>query len=178
MNDLKRLLRYLDGYRKDLILGALFVIVETGFELIIPVLMADIIDIGVVHRDIAFIWRKGLEMGICAILALITGLLYARYAAKASYGFGANIREAQYEQVQKYSFANLDHFETSSLVTRMTTDVTVLQNSINGGFRPMVRGPVMLVMGIGLSFMMNAKLFPCFFCEHADIGSYFISDRP
>ena len=163
MNDLKRLSRYLDNYRKDLILGALFVIVETGFELVIPVLMADIIDIGVAYRDIAFIWRKGAEMGICAVLALITGLLYARYAAKAAYGFGANIREAQYEQVQKYSFANLDHFESSSLVTRMTTDVTVLQNSINGGFRPMVRGPVMLVMGIGLSFMMNAKLSLTFF---------------
>lgn len=163
MNDLKRLFRYLGSYRRDLILGALFVIVETGFELVIPVLMADIIDIGVANHDMAFIWRKGAEMGVCAVLALITGLLYARYAARASYGFGAQIREAQYEQVQKYSFANLDHFETSSLVTRMTTDVTVLQNSINGGFRPMVRGPVMLIMGIGLSFMMNAKLSLVFF---------------
>lgn len=163
MNDLKRLFRYFGSYRKDLILGALFVIVETGFELVIPVLMADIIDIGVANHDMAFIWRKGVEMGVCAVLALITGLLYARFAARASYGFGANIREAQYEQVQKYSFANLDHFETSSLVIRMTTDVTVLQNSINGGFRPMVRGPVMLVMGIGLSFMMNAYLSLVFF---------------
>ena len=163
MNDLKRLFRYLGGYRRDLILGALFVIVETGFELIIPVLMADIIDIGVANRDLTFIWIKGAEMGVCAVLALITGLLYARYAARASYGFGAQIREAQYEQVQKFSFANLDHFETSSLVTRMTTDVTVLQNSINGGFRPMVRGPVMLVMGIALAFMMNATLSLVFF---------------
>lgn len=163
MNDLKRLFRYFGSYRKDLILGALFVIVETGFELVIPVFMADIIDIGVANHDMAFIWRKGVEMGVCAVLALITGLLYARFAARASYGFGANIREAQYEQVQKYSFANLDHFETSSLVIRMTTDVTVLQNSINGGFRPMVRGPVMLVMGIGLSFMMNAYLSLVFF---------------
>ncbi|HIU47920.1 MAG TPA: ABC transporter ATP-binding protein [Candidatus Avimonoglobus intestinipullorum] len=163
MNDLKRLFRYLGSYRKDLILGALFIIVETGFELVIPVLMADIIDIGVANRDTAFICLKGAEMGVCAVLSLITGLLYARYAARASYGFGAQIREAQYEQVQKYSFANLDRFETSSLVTRMTTDVTVLQNSINGGFRPMVRGPVMLVMGIGLSFMMNAKLSLVFF---------------
>lgn len=92
------------------------------------------------------------------MLSLITGLLYARYAARASYGLGARIREAQYEKVQKYSFANLDHFDTSSLVTRMTTDVTVIQNSINGGLRPMVRGPVMLILGIGLSIWMNAKL--------------------
>ncbi len=163
MNDLKRLLHYLGSYRRDLFLGALFVIVETGFELVIPVLMADIIDVGVANHDVAFIWGKGVQMGVCAILALITGLLYAKFAARASYGFGAQIREAQYEQVQKYSFANLDHFETSSLVTRMTTDVTILQNAINGGFRPMVRGPVMLVMGIGLSFMMNAKLSLVFF---------------
>ena len=125
---------------------------------VIPVLMADIIDIGVAQHDVSFIMNKGIKMGICAVLSLITGLLYARYAARASYGLGARIREAQYEKVQKYSFANLDHFDTSSLVTRMTTDVTVIQNSINGGLRPMVRGPVMLILGIGLSIWMNAKL--------------------
>ena len=94
-------------------------------------------------------------MGICALLSLVTGLLYARFAARAAYGWGARIREAQYQKVQGFAFSNLDHFETSSLVTRMTTDVTVLQNAVNGGFRPMVRGPVMLVMGVGLSFWMN-----------------------
>ncbi len=158
MNDLKRLLHYLGPYRKDMILGALLVFAETLFELIIPILMADIIDVGVANHDIPFILQKGIQMGICAILSLLTGLLYARYAARASYGFGSRIREAQYEKLQHYSFANLDHFETSSLVTRMTTDVTVLQNAINGGFRPMARGPVMLILGVGLSFWMNAKL--------------------
>ena len=156
MNDLKRLLHYLGPYRKDMILGALLVFAETLFELIIPILMADIIDVGVANHDIPFILQKGIQMGICAILSLLTGLLYARYAARASYGFGSRIREAQYEKLQHYSFANLDHFETSSLVTRMTTDVTVLQNAINGGFRPMARGPVMLILGVGLSFWMNA----------------------
>lgn len=163
MNDFKRLLSYLGPYRMDLILGALFVIVETALELIIPVLMADIIDIGAKNHDISFIIYKGAQMGGCAILALISGLLYARFSARASYGFGAQIRKAEYEHVQKYAFKNLDRFETSSLITRMTTDVTVVQNSINGGFRPMVRGPVMLVMGIALSFMMNAKLSLVFF---------------
>ncbi len=158
MNDLKRLLSYLGPYRKDMILGALLVLAETAFELVIPILMADIIDIGVAKHDIPFILQKGVQMGICAILSLLTGLLYARYAARASYGLGSRIREAQYEKLQHYSFTNLDHFETSSLVTRMTTDVTVLQNAINGGFRPMARGPVMLVLGVGLSFWMNAKL--------------------
>ena len=158
MRDIKRLLKYMGPYRKDMVIGALLVLVETGFELVIPVLIADLIDVGVVNRDVDYIISKGLQMGICAILALITGLLYAHFAARTAYGWGAQIREAQYERVQNYSFSNLDHFDTSSLITRMTTDVTVLQNAINGGFRPLVRGPVMLIMGVALSFWMNPQL--------------------
>ena len=101
---------------------------------------------------------------MCALLALLTGLLYARFAARASYGLGARIREAEYAKVQQYAFSNLDHFETSSLVTRLTTDVTVLQNAINSGFRPVVRGPVMLVLGVGLSFWMTPGCRWCFLC--------------
>ena len=158
MQDLKRLLRYLGPYRKDMILGASLIVVETFFELLIPLLMADLIDVGVANHDVGYIWQKGIEMGICALLALVTGLLYARFAAKTAYGWGAEIRQAQYEKVQQFAFSNLDHFETSSLVTRMTTDVTVLQNAINGGFRPLMRSPVMIIMGIFLAFWMNAKL--------------------
>lgn len=134
------------------------IILETAFEMVIPVLMADIIDVGVANRDVAVILQRGIQMGVCALLALATGLLYARFTARAAYGWGANIREAQFERVQKYAFSNLDKFETSSLVTRMTTDVTVLQNTVNGGYRPLVRSPVMLVMGVGLSFWMNPRL--------------------
>lgn len=158
MRELKRLLSYLGPYRRDLFLGGLLVLVETAFELVIPVLMADLIDVGVENRDLNYIVVKGIQMGVCALLALITGLLYARFAARAAYGWGARIREAQYEKVQDYAFSNLDRFESSSLVTRMTTDVTVLQNAINGGLRPLVRSPVMLVMGLWLSFWMNARL--------------------
>ena len=158
MADLKRLLRYMGPYRKDMVIGALLIVVETAFELFIPLLMADLIDVGVTNHDTAYILHKGIQMGICALFSLITGLMYARFAARASFGWGARIREAQYERVQDYAFSNLDHFETSSLVTRMTTDVTVLQNAINGGFRPMVRGPVMLIMGVILSFWMNPQL--------------------
>lgn len=158
MHDLRRLAHYLGPYRKDMIIGALLIIAETCFELFIPMLMADLIDIGAVNHDISYILWKGVQMGACAILSLITGLLYARFAARAAYGWGSRIREAQYQKVQDYAFSNLDHFETSSLVTRMTTDVTVLQNAINGGFRPLVRGPVMLIMGVALSFWMNPRL--------------------
>ena len=158
MKDLKQLLKYLGAYRWDMVIGMLLIVVETAFELFIPMLMADLIDVGVANRDISYILNKGVQMGLCALFALITGLLYARFAARAAYGWGASIREAQYEKVQNYAFSNLDHFETSSLITRMTTDVTVLQNAINGGFRPMVRGPMMLIMGVGLSFWMNPEL--------------------
>ena len=158
MHELKRLLAYLGPYRRDMILGGLLVLVETAFELFIPVLMADIIDVGVAQRDVTFIIHKGVQMAVCALLALVTGLLYARFAARAAYGWGARVRQAQFERVQQFAFSELDRFETGSLVTRMTTDVTVLQNAVNGGLRPLVRGPVMLVMGIGLSLWMNAGL--------------------
>ena len=158
MSDLRRLLRYLGPYRRDMVIGGALVLVETFFELLIPVLMADLIDVGVMNGDLHYLVVKGVQMGICAVLSLITGLLYARYAAQAAYGWGAQVRSAQFEQVQRYAFSNLDRFDTSSLVTRMTTDVTVLQNAINGGFRPLLRSPVMLLMGVGLSFWMNAEL--------------------
>ena len=158
MKDIRQLLKYLGKYKKDMIIGAAFIIIECVFELVIPVMTADLIDTGVVGKDMDYILGKGVQMGVCALLALITGLMYARFAARASYGWGANIRRAEYEKIQKYAFGNLDHFETSSLITRMTTDVTVIQNAVNGGFRPLVRGPVMLIMGIGLSFVMNARL--------------------
>ena len=123
MRELRRLLGYLGPYRRDLLIAAVMIILETAFEMVIPVLMADIIDVGVANRDVAVILQRGIQMGVCALLALATGLLYARFTARAAYGWGANIREAQFERVQKYAFSNLDKFETSSLVTRMTTDV-------------------------------------------------------
>ena len=163
MNDLKRLFGYMGPYRRDMALGMLLVVIESAFEMVIPILMSDIIDQGVSHGDVREILWTGVEMAVCAVLALITGLLYARYAARASYGFGARIRQAEYAKVQHYAFGNLDHFETSSLITRMTTDVTVVQNAINGGFRPMVRGPSMLVLGVALSFYMSPRLAVVFF---------------
>ena len=158
MKDLRCLFRYLGPYRRDLFIGGLLVLIETVFELVIPVFMADLIDVGVANGDVSYIIYKGVQMAVCAGLALITGLLYARFAARAAYGWGARVREAEFEKIQDYAFSNLDRFETSSLVTRMTTDVTVLQNAVNGGLRPLVRSPVMLAMGLGLSFRMNPRL--------------------
>lgn len=158
MKDMKRLFGYMGPYKKDMILGALFVMIETGFELFIPIMISNLIDIGVANHDVNYIYAKGVQMALLALGALVTGLLYAHFSAKASYGWGAEIRKAEYARVQQYAFSNLDHFVTSSLITRMTTDVNVLQNMIISGFRPITRGPSLLIMGIGLSFYMNPKL--------------------
>ena len=158
LQDLKRIFTHLGPFKKEFVLCILLIIAETAFELSIPLIMADIIDVGVQNRDIYLIFQKGIQMGVCALLSLITGLLYARYAAQAALGFGAYVREAEFRKIQDYSFANLDHFEVSSLITRMTTDITVMQNAITNGIRPMIRGPVALIIGLFLAFWMNAAL--------------------
>ena len=107
---MKRLLKYAGPYKKDMILGALLVLIETCFELFIPIMIADLIDVGVANHDLSYIYGKGVQMIFCALMALITGLLYAQFAAKAAYGWGAEIRKAEYAKVQQYAFSNLDHF--------------------------------------------------------------------
>ena len=134
MDDLKRLLSYLGPYRKDLAIAWVLVFIETSFELIIPSMMADLIDEGVAAGDAGFMVAKGAQMAFCALLALATGLAYARFAARAAYGWGARIRQAEYSRIQEYAFPNIDKFETSSIVTRLTGDITVMQNAINNGF--------------------------------------------
>lgn len=155
---LKRMYSFMRKYKKYLILSCLCVIAETVFELVIPLLMADIIDVGVANHDGHYIMIKGLQMVACAIISLILGVLYARYAAVAGQGFGAELRKEEFRKVQNFSFANTDHFSTSSLITRLTSDVTILQTALSNGIRPIVRSPVMLLTALSLSFMINAKL--------------------
>lgn len=145
-------------YRWDFMIAVFLIFVETVFEMIIPILMTDIIDIGIPQRDYPLLYQQGGLMIFCALIALITGLLFSRFAARAAYGFGANLRLAEYKKIQNYSFSNLDHFSSSSLVTRLTTDVTVMQTAISSGIRPLVRSPIMLIMGITLSFILNRRL--------------------
>jgi ABC-type multidrug transport system fused ATPase/permease subunit len=155
---LKKILPFVGKYRRDLILAVLFVVVESVIELFVPFVMAAVIDVGVVQRDIHFILFKGAEMVVLTALSFTAGMFYAGFIARAAYGFGAAVREAEYAAVQQYSFGDLDSFRTSSLVTRMTSDTTVLQNAVINGVRPMIRGPVMMVLGIFLAFRMNAHL--------------------
>ena len=158
MKDFKRLLGLLGPYKKNLAAAMLLVLIETSLELVIPTLAADLIDNGIATGDVRHMLLVGGGMALCALIALITGLTYARHAAKAAYGWGARIREAEWAAVQRWSFSNMDHYETSSLVTRMTSDVTVMQNAINGGLRPLTRAPIMFLLGTFFSFTMNAKL--------------------
>ena len=158
MNDLRLIFRYGKPYRRDLWAAAGLIFIECIFEMVIPVLMSTLVDEGVPSHNMAIILRQGGLMALCAVLALITGLLYARYAARFANGFAAELRLAEYAAVQKFNFANLDHFSSASLVTRMTTDATVLLNAINAGLRPFVRSPVMLAMGLGMAFLLSPKL--------------------
>ena len=132
MNDLRLIFRYGKPYRRDLWAAAGLIFIECIFEMVIPVLMSTLVDEGVPSHNMAIILRQGGLMALCAVLALITGLLYARYAARFANGFAAELRLAEYAAVQKFDFANLDHFSSASLVTRMTTDATVLLNAITG----------------------------------------------
>ena len=158
MQDLRKIFRYARPYRRDLFAAVGLIFIECIFEMVIPVLMSTLVDEGVPSHNMAIILRQGGLMALCAVLALITGLLYARYAARFANGFAAELRLAEYAAVQKFDFANLDHFSSASLVTRMTTDATVLLNAINAGLRPFVRSPVMLAMGLGMAFLLSPKL--------------------
>lgn len=154
----QRFYGYMKDYRKYGLMSCLCVALEVMFELVIPLVMADIIDVGVANGDRAYIIVKGVEMCVLALMALGLGALYARFAALCGQGLGAELRKAEYAKVQSFSFSNTDHFSTSSLVTRLTGDVTVIQNAVTTGIRPIVRAPVMMVTALFLSFTINAKL--------------------
>lgn len=173
---MRRFFSYAKRYKKQFIIAFLCVIGETVFELIIPVLMANIIDYGVMQNNSIYIIKQGIMMAICAVLALILGVLYSRYAAEAGQGFGKELRKEEYERVQKFSFSNSDHFSTSSLITRLTSDVTILQNTICNGFRPLVRAPFMFLMALFLTIKLNAKLALVFIivAPVLGIGLYYI----
>lgn len=162
MCNLKILFSYLGAYRRDAMLGVLFVTAETALELFIPVIMANIIDVGVPAGDIDYMLLQGTYMLVCAAFSLVLGLGYARTSARVASGLGANLREAEYRKIQTLAFGNLDNYDASSLVTRMTTDITVIQNAIGNGFRPMVRGPVTLIVGLVYALVLSRPLATVF----------------
>ena len=155
---LRRLFSYMGRYKKYAYLALFCIAVESIFELLVPLIMADLVDVGVASGDRAYIFQKGAEMVLCGVLALVLGIGSARFSALAGQGLGAQLRQAEYEKLQKYSFANIDHFQVSSLVTRLTSDVTNIQNTVSTGMRPFCRGPVMLVAATTVAFSINREL--------------------
>lgn len=158
-----RLFSYMNQYKKYAALAVVCIMTEGVFELLVPLIMADLIDVGVANGDRAYIYMKGLQMVCCALIALVLGVGSARFAALTGQGLGAELRKAEYEKLQGYSFANIDHFRSSSLVTRLTSDVTNIQNAVSMGMRPFCRGPMMLVVATGVAFSINHTLALVFF---------------
>ncbi len=164
MKDLIYILKYLKYYKKDLIITLTLVIIETFFELIIPFLMRDIINLGIENKDLKqILYNGGLIIG-CAIISLVTGHLYSRSNARLVTKFSYKLREQTFKKIQTYSFANIDHFEPASLITRVTNDIQIMQNTLAGGIRPLCRAPIMLIMGVGLSFIMAPSIAWIFLC--------------
>ena len=155
---LRRIFSYMKQYKKYAYMALICIAVEAILELMVPMIMADLIDVGVANQDISYIYMKGAQMVGCAVLALILGIGSSKFSALAGQGLGANIRKAEYEKLQSYSFSNIDHFRVSSLVTRLTSDVTNIQNSVSTGMRPFGRSPVLLIFATSVAFSINSKL--------------------
>ena len=158
----KKLTDYTAGYRALIVLGVLCSAGEAVLELLLPQVMSDIVDIGIKNADKDYILLAGLKMVLMALVALALGVGAAVLASKAGMGFGANLRAAEYRQVQKFSFANIEHFSTASLITRLTNDVNSLQITLMMGMRMLVRAPVMLVTALVMALIISTRLSQVF----------------
>ena len=155
---LKTLWPHARPYSKWICLGVLCSAAEAVFELLIPLVMSDIVDIGIANGDQNFILRKGIQMVIMAMVSLCFGLGAAACSSIAGMGFGANLRTAEYDHIQDYAFSNIEKFSTASLVTRLTNDVNNLQMTLMFAMRLLVRAPVMLVAALFLSVRISYQL--------------------
>lgn len=155
---LKTLLAQVREFKKASFLTPFFMILEVLFETLIPLVMASIIDKGVETGDIGHIYRMGALMGVLALMGLYTGVMGGKYGAKASTGFARNLRKAMYTNIQTYSFSNIDKYSTAGLITRLTTDVTNLQNAYQMILRMCTRAPASLICAMTMAFLINAKL--------------------
>ena len=155
---IKRLAKSIREYKKASLLSPLFVTLEVIIEVFIPTLMASIIDKGIAANNVRHIITIGILLVVLSLLSLSCGALSGKYAAIASAGFAKNLRKDMYERVQTFSFSNIDKFSTSSLVTRLTTDVTNIQNAYQMIIRIAVRAPFMLIFSFAMTALINAKM--------------------
>ena len=155
---IKKLASHLGEYRRAALLTPMFSVLEAVMDILLPTIMAFIIDLGIERGDMNAIVKYGLLTFAVAAIALLLGILAGKYAAEASTGFAGNLRDAMYENIQHYSFSNIDKFSTAGLVTRMTTDVTNLQNAFQMMERMCVRAPVHLVFALIMAFSIGGPL--------------------
>lgn len=155
---IKKLFPFLKNYRLAALFSVLFVGIEAILELLIPLVMADIVDIGIKNSDVSAIIDSGIKMLVFASISLMAGIAASYLAAKASRGFGSNLRKAEFDKVQQLSFSNIDKFSSSSLITRLTNDVTRMESMTMMSLRMMVRAPMMFISALVLSIYINAEL--------------------
>ena len=171
---LKTLLAQVKEFKKASFLTPVFMILEVVVETLIPLVMADMIDNGVEAGNISYLYRKGLLMALLAIAGLITGILGGKYGAYASSGFARNLRKAMYTNIQTFSFSNIDKFSTASLITRLTTDVTNLQNAYQMILRMCTRAPASLICAMAMAFMINAKIASIYLIAVIFLGCFLV----
>ena len=172
---IKQLAPFVGQYKRYAILAPIMVVLEVLFEIAIPYIMSLLVDVGVANGDTSYVLQMGGLMVLLAALALLSGALSARYAARASVGFGANLRAGLFNKIQDFSFKNRDRFTTPSLVTRLTTDITSIQNAFMMSLRLLFRAPVMLVSSLIMAFTINSSLFTVFLVAVPILGlSFFI----
>ena len=155
---IKKLWPYLRPYKKWFILGIICSAAEAVFELLIPLVMARIVDVGIQSGDASYTVRMGALMVAMALVSLGIGISAAYLSAKTGQGFGANLRAAEYDRIQEYSFSNIERFSTASLITRLTSDINAMQLTMMMGMRLLVRAPVMLVSALVLSLLISVQL--------------------
>ena len=161
---IKKIIKSIREYKKETILTPIFVTIDVVLEVIIPLIMANLIDEGIYGGELSIVYKIGLQLVLCAILSLISGTLAGKYAAKASSGFARNLRKDLYYKVQEYSFSNIDKFQASSLVTRLTTDVTNVQNAFQMIIRAAIRAPLTIIISLFFSISISPKLSLIFLC--------------
>ena len=151
-------LTHLEGYKKDAIKSPILIVLEVICELLLPLVMAEIVDVAIPSGDTVYIFKLGAAMLLLAAVSMACGVLAAKYAAFASQGFGGNLRQCLFNKIQDFSFADIDRFSSASLITRMTNDVNAMTMMLAMGLRMLVRAPVMLIAALGVSLYLNAQL--------------------
>ena len=167
---IKKLAGSIRQYKKQSILAPIFMVLEVVMEVVIPFLMASLIDFGIDKGDMNYILKIGIALIISCGASLLFGALSGKYAAIASAGYAKNLRKDMYYNIQNFSFGNIDKFSSASLVTRLTTDVTNVQNAYQMIIRIAVRGPIMLVFSLIMAFGVNKKLSLIFLCAIPVLG--------